>query len=126
MTTLNEKYLRKVLPYLHGLDGGECKEKIFRNGLKGYEFPCPFCSDYQSKPKHKRKRVAYLLPHKESFSWTFFCHRKQSNECFGDGKSFHNFLMMINPTLFKQYLKEKDPAAFFRQYRDANSKKYLD
>ena len=55
MTTLNEKYLEKVLPYLHGLDGGECKEKIFRNGLTGYEFPCPFCSDCQSKPKHKRK-----------------------------------------------------------------------
>ena len=120
MTTLNEKYLYKVLPYLNGADGGSCKTKTFSNGLQGYEFPCPFCSVNQSKLTKKKKGVAYLLPHKESFSWTFYCHRKQSSECNCGGKNFPQFLAMINQSLFQQYLKEKSPEVYYEQFNSKN------
>ena len=103
--TITEEYLRKILPNLALVEGGEVREKPM-NGKIAYEFPCPFCAHLQCKDKHRRKRVGILLPHKDSFTYTFYCHRHGAEEC-QSSRSFPNFLAMYNPTLFRQYQQER-------------------
>ena len=103
--TITEKYLHQVLPYLAIAEGGEVTTKTIK-GLTAYEFPCPFCGYLQEKDRNKRKRCAMLIPHKESFGYTFNCLRKRSEEC-RSSRSFPNFLAMFNPKLFDQYQIER-------------------
>ena len=105
MIPINEKYLHKVLHLMPMLQGGDIKE-VSIDGRTGYSFPCPYCAIYQKKESKKRKHCAFFLPHAQSFSWTFFCHRKGSGECMGGGKSLSKFLEEFNPQLFKQYQME--------------------
>jgi len=103
--TITEKYIKKILPLLTLSNDSEVSTKLI-DGLIAYEFACPFCGYLQSKERHKRKKVAILLPHKESYGYTFFCHRKRSEEC-RSSRSFPNFLAMFNQSLFNKYQKER-------------------
>ena len=103
--TITEKYLQMILPTL-AVNNNQRVEKTLVKGLHGYAFPCPFCQFRCDKESSRNRRVAYLLPHKESFSWTFYCHRHGTPEC-QTSRSFSNFLAMYNPDLYKQYQMEK-------------------
>ena len=103
---LTEQYLQNLLPSLSGPDGGVVKPKSFK-GLSGYEFPCPFCSVKQKRDSKKRERCAALMPHPQSFSYTFHCCRKQSTECL-QSLSFPTFLERYAPSLFRQYHLERE------------------
>jgi len=103
--TITEKYLQMILPTLAVTENQRVDKKMV-NGLWGYSFPCPFCQFQCETDSARNKRVAYLLPHKESFSWTFYCHRHKTPEC-QTSRSFSNFLAMYNPSLFKKYQMEK-------------------
>ena len=103
---LTEQYLQRLLPSLSGPDGGVVKTKSFK-GLSGYEFPCPFCSSKQNRDSKKRERCAALMPHPQSFSYTFHCCRKGSPECL-QSLSFPNFLSAYNPALFRQYHLQRE------------------
>lgn len=104
--TITERYVEKILPSLSGVNGGEVHPKTFK-GLQGYEFPCPFCSLLQKKDYKKRSRCAALIPHPESFSFTFHCCRKHSADCMRS-LSFPNFLKTYDPVLFQQYHLERE------------------
>ena len=104
--TITEKYIQKILPYLAGAEGGTVQPKSFK-GLQGHEFPCPFCSVLQKRDSKKRNRCAALMPHPESFSYTFHCCRKHSADCM-NSLSFPNFLNRYNPALFRQYHLERE------------------
>jgi hypothetical protein len=113
--TINEKYIEAILPFLSGTDGGTVTDKFF-NGRRGYEFPCPFCSVNQKKEYKKRSRCAALLPHPESFSYTFHCCRKQSEDC-ASAMSFPNFLKRYNPDLYRKYNLERERNGTIRRLR---------
>ena len=107
--TITERYLHLILPSITvGIEGASVKEKTF-NGLTGYEFPCPFCSQYRSKEHKKRIRCAALVPQKESFSYQFMCFNKGASEC-KKSSSFPVFLKMYNPSLYNRYHQERDIA----------------
>jgi|TARA_R100001443_G_scaffold7644_2_gene16986 hypothetical protein len=121
--TITEKYIQMILPYLAIAEGSEVREKRIK-GLIAYEFPCPFCSYLQTKDRHKRKRCSMLLPHKESFTYTFNCLRKGSNEC-ESPRSFPNFLSMHNPSLFKQYQMERFHAGTTGKGHNCSTPKFI-
>jgi len=104
--TITERYLKNILSSLSGVHGGMVLAKMFK-GRKGYEFPCPFCSSMQKKEYKKRSRCAALIPHPESFSYTFNCCRKHSGDCMR-AMSFPNFLRSYDPVLFKKYHLERE------------------
>ena len=101
--TITEKYISKILPYL---DKDIETEKI--NGLISYKFACPWCSIYSDSEDSRKNKCASLVPIQGSYDYKFICMRSRSNECrriYG-GRSFHNFLAMYNPELFRQYKKD--------------------
>ena len=104
--TLTDQYLQRILPFLSGAEGGTVQPKNFK-GLEGYVFPCPFCSVLQKRDFKRRERCAALMPHAESFSYTFHCSRKQSLDCMRS-LSFPNFLRQYNPSLFRQYHLDRE------------------
>ena len=101
--TITEKYIAKILPYLD-----EKVDTKLINGLKSYEFACPWCSYYINSPKYRNRKCASLVPIQGSYDYKFICMRSSSNECrriYG-GRSFHNFLAMYNPEIFKKYQRD--------------------
>ncbi len=106
--TLQDKYIHKILNDLAG--NGEVKTKHM-NGNTAYMFPCPFCSHLQ-KPNKKYKEkylTAILMPRKDcKYEYTFNCRRGYSPECKGEGRGFHNFLLMYKPYLAEKYKAEKN------------------
>tara|TARA_Y100001978_G_C23361753_1_gene276841 strand:+ start:78 stop:458 length:381 start_codon:yes stop_codon:yes gene_type:complete len=103
--TITEKYLDMILPTLAVTSEQRVVRKVIK-GLHGYAFPCPFCQFMCEKDSSRNKRCAYLIPHKESFSYTFMCHRHKTPEC-QTSRSFSNFLAMYNPDLYKKYQMER-------------------
>ena len=104
--TINEKYIQLLLPYLAAaVQGG----KVLHHKCGKYTFPCPFCTMHTKKDYKKRQQCAALLPHKESFGYTFHCCRKKSSQC-SNNMSFPNFLKTYNPPLYKQYHLEREVA----------------
>ena len=104
--TITEQYLHQILPCLAGAEGGTVQPKNFK-GLQGFAFPCPFCSPLQKRDSKKRERCAALMPHSQSFSYTFHCCRKQSREC-SNSLSFPNFLKSYNPSLYRKYHLDRE------------------
>ena len=104
--TITEQYLQKILPFLSGAQGGRVEPKNFK-GLQGYVFPCPFCSVLQKRESKRKERCAALMPHSQSFSYTFHCCRKQSPDCL-QSLCFPNFLKRYNPALFRQYHLDRE------------------
>ena len=103
MESINERYLNLVIAYLSVLN--EQIEPSEINGCNGYQFQCPFCSHLVKGEKTSKRRTAHLIRTCEN-SWVFNCCRRWSNECRGGHRSFHNFLAMLNPSLFKRYQKD--------------------
>ena len=101
--TITEKYISKILPYLDE----EIETEII-NGLVSYKFACPWCSMFCRAKKTSKQKCASLTPIKGSFDYKFVCKRSGCPECrrrYG-GRSFYNFLLMLNPSLHHQYKKE--------------------
>ena len=98
--TITEKYIEKILPYLD-----EDIETEIINGLIAYNFCCPFCTMYVSTEECRKRKIASLVPTKDSYDYKFICKRSGSPDCSRrlGGRSFHNFLAMYNPALFNQY-----------------------
>ena len=98
--TITEKYIAKILPYLD-----EEVETEIINGLISYRFCCPFCSMFVHNENYRKRKVASLVPTKDSYDYKFICRRSGSPDCSRrlGGRSFHNFLAMYNPALFNQY-----------------------
>jgi hypothetical protein len=105
--TINEKYLHMLLPCLAAaVEGG----KVTHHHKDGkYTFPCPFCTMHTKKDYKKRQQCAALLPHKDSFGYTFHCCRGKSSQC-SNSMSFPNFLKTYNPPLYKRYHLEREVA----------------
>ena len=101
--TITEKYINKIIPYL---EGGVDRELI--NGLYSYNFCCPFCTIYINSEEARKKKSASLIPMKDSYDYKFICRRSGAPECRRrhGGRSFYNFLLMLNPGLHHQYKKE--------------------
>ena len=101
--TITEKYIAKILPYLD-----EKVDTKLINGLKSYEFACPWCSYYINSPKYRNRKCASLVPIQGSYDYKFICMRSGTPECrrIKGGRSFHNFLAMYNPALFREYKKD--------------------
>ena len=105
--TLEEKYIRKIVPRLSGR--GEVKTKEM-NGKTAYMFPCPFCSHLATSKGKVRdaKRTAILMPRQDcEYVYTFKCARNYSPECRGGARGFLNFLIMFDPYLAEKYKFEK-------------------
>tara|TARA_Y100001968_G_scaffold142329_1_gene130071 strand:+ start:114 stop:440 length:327 start_codon:yes stop_codon:yes gene_type:complete len=101
--TITEKYIDKIIPYIEG-----DVERELINGLYAYKFACPFCSMFCNNKHIRERKCASLVPVKDSYEYKFICSRSGAPECrrrFG-GRSFYNFLLMINPYLHHQYKKE--------------------
>ena len=101
--TITEKYIEKILPYLDE----EIETEII-NGLIAYKFSCPFCSMFVHNEHYRNRKIASLIPVKDSYDYKFICRRSGSPECSRrhGGRSFHNFLAMYNPALFSQYKRD--------------------
>lgn len=86
---LQEKYIKMCgLPLLT------------KNG-NNYNFRCPICGDSKRK---RTKRRGYLLL--KSNSYIYYCHNCNVGKE-GTGISFENFLKEYQPTLYRDYVKEK-------------------
>ena len=106
--TLQDRYIQKISSDLGVVEGNN-----------SYSFPCPFCKHLPtSTGKIKlQARKACFIPHKDcQYEYVFYCSRKGSNTCTGEGKSggmgFLNFLFRYNPYLAEQYKSERrnDPS----------------
>ena len=72
------------------------------NGKDAYRFKCPFCSQYSRQERSKRSKRGRLVRTGDN-TWIYTCSRGFSNECRGGARSFHNFLAMLHPGLFREY-----------------------
>ena len=101
--TITEKYLNIILPYLD-----EDVDTEIVNGLKTYKFSCPWCSMFCHTEYTRSKKCASLTPVEGSYDYKFICMRSGSPECrrIHGGRSFHNFLCMYSPELFRKYKKD--------------------
>ena len=104
--TITEKYIQLILPYLSGPEDGVVETFTTEQGLIGYKFPCPLCSCFVRTDELRVRQLASLTPYKDSYDYLFKCRRSFSKECRGGAKTFHNFLAIYNPSLFRQYKKE--------------------
>ncbi len=104
MPTINQRYLELVLVYLSILEEEEL-QLIQINEKDAYLFHCPHCTKYVHSKEGKQKKTAKLI-RTGGNSWIFSCSRGYSKECRGGAKSFHNFLAMLNPDLFRKYRTE--------------------
>ena len=101
MVSCNTQYLQAVVKYLSVLEEEELEvEEV--NGKQAYRFKCPFCSQYSRQEKSKRSKRGRLVRTGDN-SWIYTCSRGISNECRGGARSFHNFLAMLHPGLFREY-----------------------
>jgi len=117
--TLQEKYIQKIWNTLAGKGDVKVTNK---NGKDSYTFPCPFCRHLETTKGHVRdkKHTAILIPLKTEHSqcdyeYVFSCRRGYSPECRCSGlsgkkggRSFLNFLIMLNPYLAEKYKAEKN------------------
>ena len=103
MVSCNTQYLQAVIQYLSVLEEEKVEPEEV-NGKETYRFKCPFCSQYTKSPKCRKNKHGSLIRTGEN-SWIYSCKRGWSNECRGGARSFHNFLALLHPGLFKDYLR---------------------
>ena len=101
MVSCNTQYLQAVVQYLSVLEEEELEiEEV--NAKQTYRFKCPFYSQYSRSERCKRNKHGRLTRACEN-SWIYSCTRGFSNECRGGFRSFHNFLAMLHPGIFREY-----------------------
>ena len=98
---VNADYFSAVIHYLNALNGEE-PELINLNGKDAYSFHCPFCHHWVRTPKAQSKRTAKFI-RETGDTWVFNCSRGFSRECRGGTRSMHNFLLFLNPGLYREY-----------------------
>ncbi len=69
---------------------------LFKRRSDTYNFRCPLCGDSQTH-KHKTRGYAY----KKGDSLLYYCHNCHASMSFG------NFLKILDPEVYKQYIHEK-------------------
>ena len=99
---IDEKYRLIVLQYY--LENAV--EKTTASGHPKWEFACPFCGPLGRTEGKKKHRKGALLWNSTQHSWVFHCAKGGSVQCCG-GKSFANFLSLLNPQLGEQYRQER-------------------
>lgn len=105
--SVNQRYIDLTIAYLSVLQEEEIGLTEI-NGQDAYTFHCPFCSQFITSAKNPMKKTGHLV-RTSGNSWKFFCTKGASNECRAKGgreRSLHNFLAMLNPTIFNQYKKD--------------------
>ena len=99
---IDEKYRLLVLQYC--LENAV--EKTMVNGQPKWVFTCPFCGPLGRTEGKKKHCKGALLWNSTQHSWVFHCAKGGSVQCCG-GKSFANFLSLLNPQLGEQYRQER-------------------
>ena len=103
MVSCNTQYLQAVVQYLSVLEEEQVEPRQI-NGKETYQFRCPFCSQYSRSARSKKNKHGRLVRTGDN-SWIYSCSRGFSNECRGGARSFHNFLAMLHPGIFRDYLR---------------------
>ena len=99
---IDEKYRSMILEYYLG----NAAEKTTASGHPKWVFTCPFCGPLGCTEGRKKQRKGALLWNSTQHSWVFHCAKGGSVQCCG-GKSFANFLSLLNPQLGEQYRQER-------------------
>ena len=99
---IDEKYRLLVLQYY--LENAI--EKMMVNGHPKWVFTCPFCGPLGQTEGKRKHRKGALLWNSAQHSWVFHCAKGGSVQCCG-GKSFANFLSLLNPQLGDQYREQR-------------------
>ena len=99
---IDKKYRLLVLQYC--LENAV--EKTMVNGQPKWVFACPFCGPLGRTEGKKKQRKGALLWNDTQHSWVFHCAKGGSVQCCG-GKSFANFLSLLNPQLGEHYRQER-------------------
>lgn len=99
---VNADYLSATVQYLSILTGEELVPATV-NGKNAYSFHCPFCTCLVHSEEAKRRRTARLI-REYADSWVFTCSRGFSVDCKGGVRSMHNFLLLLNPDLYREYM----------------------
>jgi predicted RNA-binding Zn-ribbon protein involved in translation (DUF1610 family) len=69
-----------------------------------WSFPCPYCSELETKEWKRNKKTACLIWNPVQNSWKFACQR-----C-GKRTNFFHALHHVSPLLGEQYQRERDQA----------------
>ena len=101
--TLTEKYIQKAMLRFDNVSTSR------KNGGISYHFNCDRCSPFFKEGYKKRKRVAALLPRKESkYVYQFSCPRCKKLGLEPYSQPFKDFLFSLDPELGNSYQKEKN------------------
>ena len=99
---VNADYFSATVQYLNILTGEELVPTTI-NGKDAYSFHCPFCTCLVHSIDAKHRRTARLIRERAD-SWVFTCSRGFSVDCKGGVRSMHNFLLLLNPDLYREYM----------------------
>ena len=99
---VNTDYLSATVQCLNILTGEELVPTTI-NGKNAYSFHCPFCTCLVHSEEAKQRRTARLIRERAD-SWGFTCSRGFSIDCKGGVRSMHNFLLLLNPDLYREYM----------------------
>lgn len=94
-------YFNATIQYLNVLTGDDLVKTTVGN-KQAYAFHCPFCSHLVRSDKARNRRTARLIEEAPD-TWVFRCSRGFHHDCKGGTRSMHNFLLILNPDLFKEY-----------------------
>ena len=104
--SINQRYIDLSIVYMSVLQEEEIVLTKFK-GNDAYIFSCPFCAhNYQHQANPKKS--GHLI-RTGGDTWKFICTKGGSRECnrrYGGERSLHNFLAMLNPTIFERYRKD--------------------
>ena len=99
---IDQKYRLMVLGYY--LENAA--EKSTASGHSKWIFTCPFCGPLGRTEGRKKHRKGALLWNSTQHSWVFHCAKGGSVQC-AAGKSFANFLSLLNSELSEHYRQER-------------------
>lgn len=99
--SVNSDCFNATLQYLNILTGHEVVKTTIA-GKNAYSFHCPFCSHLVHSESARKSRTAKLIQECPN-TWVFRCTRAFYPDCRGGNRSMHNFLLILNPDLFKEY-----------------------
>jgi hypothetical protein len=68
--------------------------------------PCPFCSQFRSKPSKRRAPCSVLQWIAPQKTWKFYCQNKGTGAC-SSSEYFRNLIANLNPALGRQYVMDR-------------------
>ena len=109
LMTITEKYIEIIQPSL-----SPCQKKKFRDGW-GWTLACPFCRDAQKRESKSNEKCASLYPVEGTYTYFFSCNRGlnggvQGVQSCNHTMKFSTFLKKHHPTVYKQFVREKELA----------------